>query len=51
MCVGVDANIVIVIVVVIGIDFSFIKYKSTPSKLLAVAKRKLEDFANKCVSH
>ncbi len=31
MCVGDDANIVIVIAVFIGIDFSLIKYKSKPS--------------------
>ncbi len=49
MCVGVDANIVIVMAVFIGIDFSLIKYKSKPSQLLAFTKIKLEDFA-KCKS-
>ncbi len=50
MCVGVDANIVIVIAVFIGIDFSLIKYKSKPSQLLAFTKIKLEDFA-KCINY
>lgn len=44
MCVGMDAYIVIVIVFFIVIDFSFRKYKSKTSKLLADTKRKLEDF-------